>query len=93
MSMSDFTKVQTTHEVWLAIHAAHELQVFSSFSDPTGTFAGGPGEVGGMETGYGLRGTDFPLLWARTTWRIGPNDERSEEKHEYWLCIGKEAEQ
>jgi hypothetical protein len=87
----DYQKVPTTLDVWRVIHRDHELVPFASFSDPTGTFNGGPGEVGRMETGYGIRGTDYPILWARTTWKIDPQDSgRRDEKHEYWLCIAKE---
>jgi hypothetical protein len=90
--MADFVKVPTSREVWQAIHAAHDLKVYSSFSDPTGTFMGGPGEVGRMETGYSLPATDLPILWACTTWPIGPDGTRGGEAHEYWLCVGKEEE-
>lgn len=90
--MDDFIKVPTSRAVWQAIHAAHMPSVYASFSDPTGTFCGGPGEIGRMETGYCLPGTDFPILWARTTWNIGPNDERNDERHEFWLCVGKKEE-
>jgi hypothetical protein len=93
----DFVKVRTAHNVWSAIHTSHcdELAVFASFSDPTGTFNGGPGEEGRMETGYGIKGTDYPILWARTTWRIDPTDShaRHDEKHEYWLCIAKAGDE
>jgi hypothetical protein len=88
----DFVKVPTTREVWAVIRASHaeQIAVFASFSDPTGTFNGGPGEEGCMETGYGIRGTDYPILWARTTWRIEPDSHaRHDERHEYWLCIAK----
>lgn len=90
--MSDFTKVPTTREVYVAIRSEHELDLFASFSDPDGTFNGGPGEVGRMETGYGLKGTDFPLLWIRTTWQITPSGKRADEWHDYWLCVGKKEE-
>ncbi len=89
--MSDYKKIPTSAEVAAVIRARHgaELQVFSSFSNPDGRFMGGPGELGVMETGYGIRGTDFPLLWYRTEWQITPTGRRGDETHSYWLCIGK----
>ncbi len=92
--MTDFIKVPTTREVWRAIKAAHALRLYSSFSDPTGTFQGGPGEVGVMETGYSLNvADDFPILFARTTWQIKDDGTRHNEKDEFWLCIGKKDEE
>ncbi len=92
--MTDFVKIPSTAEVWAVIHASHKgrLQVFSSFSDPTGTFQGGPGEHGVMETCYSLGGTDFPIMKARTEWNIGPDGKKSDEVSRYWLCVAvKEA--
>jgi|SRR3569832_230369 len=87
----------TSAEVWAVIHARHRgiLKVHSSFSDPSGTFNGGPGETGKMETTYGLPSADYPLIGARTTWRIDPEKphERMDEQHEYFLiCAMKEDE-
>ena len=81
---------ETSPEVWAVIFARHkeDLEVTSTFSDPSGTFMGGPGEVGRMETCYHLRGADFPLLGARTTWDIGekPHDKR---RHQYFIFIAR----
>lgn len=88
----------TSAEVWAVIHARHGgiLRVYSSFSDPTGTFNNGPGEVGRMETTYALPSADYPLIGARTTWRINPEkeSERIDEKHEYFLfcAIARDGE-
>lgn len=87
--MSDFVKVSTTPEVWAVIHASHKgrLQLYGTFSDPDGTFGGGSGERGVMDTGYSLDNTDYPILWARTEWDIAPDGKRSNETHRYWLCV------
>lgn len=89
--MSDYIKIPTSPEVWAVIRARHpEMVPFASFSDPDGTFNGGPGQRGRMETAYGIKGHDFPLIETRTTWDIDPqNDGRRNMQHEYWLCIGK----
>lgn len=87
--MSDFVSIPTTPEVWAVIHASHKgrVQVYSSFSDPTGTFQGGPGERGVMETAYSLGGTDWPIMRARSEWDIDADGKRSNETHKYWLCV------
>jgi hypothetical protein len=87
--MSDFVKIPTTPEVWAVIHASHRgrIQVYSSFSDPTGTFQGGPGERGVMDTEYSLGGTDYPILKARSEWDIAADGKKSNETHKYWLCV------
>lgn len=87
----DYPAFVSSPEVWAVIRARHniDLAVFSSFSDSTGTFNGGPGTDGRMETTYGLDGADIPLIGARTTWTIDPAKpfERVDEKHEYFLFI------
>jgi hypothetical protein len=91
--MSEYTRIETTPEVAAVLRASHRnMAVFESFSDPSGTEFGGSGEVGRMETAFGFPGTDYPLLYCRTTWLIGIDapGKRSEEKHEYWLCIAKQ---
>lgn len=91
--MADYIKIPTSPEVWAVIRARHpELKPFSSFSDPDGTFNGGPGERGRMETSYGFPNADFPILEASTTWIIdhAQPSSRIEQKNEYWLCIGKQ---
>jgi hypothetical protein len=83
----NYKKHKTTYEVWKSIKQAHpELRVFSSYSAP---------ESGLMETSYGFKGDDYPVMEARTTWDINVwgevdmNDQyiRNNEKHEYWLCV------
>lgn len=88
--MSDFVSIPTTHEVWAVIHASHKgrIHVFSSFSDPDGTFHGGDGTHGRMETAYSLGGTDLPIMRARSEWDIGPDGTKANEQHHYWLCVG-----
>lgn len=86
-----FLAIETTPEVWAVMRARHhdDMAVFSSFSDPTGTAAGGTGDHGSMETSYGLIGSDYPLIGARTTWVINQEKpaERIDEKHYYWLIV------
>lgn len=89
--MNSFFGISTSAEVYAVIFARHRdrLTVFSSFSDPAGTFNGGPGEVGRMHTTWGFQGCEWPLLEARTEWQIDPEQsyKRINEKHEYWLCM------
>ncbi len=86
-----YKKIKTTPEVWAVIRASHpELTVFSSFSDPEGGSEYGDGTPR-METAYGFRGGDFPIIEAKTTWEYAKDEEkprvRKNEKHEYWLCL------
>jgi hypothetical protein len=83
---TDFKQIPTSAEVWAVIMARHhaDLTVYASFSDPDGSYSGG--EFCRMETAYGLKSADFPLMSARTTWRKGEGHKRVDEKHEYWLC-------
>jgi len=94
--MSDFVRVTTSAEVWAVIRARHgkDMVPFSSFSDPDGTFNGGPGEVGRMETTYGFAGSDFEFIGARTTWDIDPSrlHVRVNEEHRYWLSLPKKEQ-
>ena len=91
--MSDYSSVKTTAEVAAVMRASHpEMMYFGSFSDPDGTYQGGPGTKGTMETTFGFAMQDFPTLRIRTTWAID-KDQREVDgsrKHEYWLCVGKE---
>ena len=79
----EWAKIPTSPEVWAVIKARHheELRVFSSFSSE-----------GDMRTAYGFEGHDFPIMEARTTWEADSEKSwnRLNEKHEYWLCTGKE---
>lgn len=87
--MSNHRSISTSAEVWAVIHARHrnDLGVYSSYSDPDGEQSGGT--TGRMDTAYALSGADYPLMEARTTWRIDPHapHKRLDEVHEYWLCI------
>lgn len=95
--MADYKTVPTSPEVWAVIQARHgkELKVSSSFSDPSGTFNGGCGKQGRMETSYSFSDSDYPLMEARTTWDIDRAEphKRINEKHEYWLCLPKREEE
>ena len=94
--MNQYTRIPTTAEVFAVLRARHhnDMKCFSSFSDPTGTFMGGPGERGRMETAYCLEGADFPLIEARTTWDISQEKphERMNEAHEYWLIVARNVD-
>ncbi len=94
--MNDYRRIPTSAEVAAVIRARHgiELVPFASFTDPCGTANGGPGDRGVMETAYGIRGTDFPILYLRTEWEIAPNKpiSISGQIHSYWLCIAKAEE-
>lgn len=75
--MKDYRAVETSAEVWAVIRARHpDLRVFSTASYPGDVF-----------TSYGFPGADFPIMEARTTWEIGPEHQRVNEQHCYWLCI------
>jgi len=88
--MADYIKIPTSAEVWAVIRARHgkEMSVYSSFSDPDGTFNGGFGEVGRMETAWALKHADYPLIEAKTVWDIDPEKpyKRLNETTEYWVC-------
>jgi hypothetical protein len=75
--MKDYRTVKTSFKVWAVIRARHpELVPFG-----TASFEGD------MFTSYGLPCADFPIIEARSTWEIGPERQRINEQHRYWLCI------
>lgn len=88
--MREYTRVETSEEVWIAIKTRHieQLCVFSSYSDPDGTLFGNPQEAV-METTYGFKGADYPLMEAKTTWDVPSIGDysRPNETTQYWLCI------
>jgi hypothetical protein len=82
-------RLYTSAEVYAVLFAKHkdELIPVGSFSDPDGTFQGGPGTCGRMETEYGLKDADYPLIGIATTWAI-VNGKAAEKCHcQYWLCV------
>lgn len=93
---SGFRKVKTSAEVWAVLRARHsdDMELFSSFSDPTGSMFG-RSNVGRMETEWAMRGAGGPMLAALTTWDIDPEQayKRINEKHEYWLCFSSGEEE
>jgi len=89
--LSDYYKIPTTREVWAVIHASHpNMEVFSIYSAPEGN-SHGDLDQGVMETAYALKGCDFPIIEARSTWERNRvvKYERKNEKTEYWLCVAK----
>lgn len=84
--------IPTSPTVWVAILSKHsdDLVVFSSYSAPEGDQLGNP-DQGVMDTTYGFRGADCPLMRARSTWDIDRSKPfgRRNEKHEYWLCVAE----
>lgn len=85
-----YKKMATSAEVWAVIRARHnkDLVVFGSYSAPEGDeFIGD--SSGRMDTSYGFKDGDFPLMEASTTWSIDREKphERIDEITEYWLCV------
>lgn len=78
----DCKVIATTYTIWLAIKLDHEkdLVIFATRTSMS---------EGIIETQYGLRGADFPLMQARTTWDPDEDDpsNRINEQHCYWLCV------
>lgn len=95
MIFHSYEVIPTTPEVWAVIRARHcdDMNVFSSFSDPSGERGVGPSGQGRMETTYGIRGADYPLIGARTTWTIEPETgQRKDMKYEYFLFVIREKD-
>jgi hypothetical protein len=75
--MRYYRTVETSAKVWEVIRFQHpELRPFV-----TASFEGS------MFTGYGFDGANFPIMEARTTWDIGPEHQRINERNHYWLCV------
>jgi hypothetical protein len=89
--VTDYVEITTSPEVYHVIFARHgeRLKAFETFSDPDGTFHGGPGERGCMVTVWGFDGCDWPILKAQTVWDIDPEQphKRLNEERHYWLCL------
>lgn len=83
-----WTKLPTTYEVWCAIKAANydSLSVFESYTDPERT----------AYTVFGIKGADFPLMGAESTWHVEHYSgvpRRVNEEHEYFLCVNVKEEE
>lgn len=85
--------IRTSETVYHTLLFKHEkdLVVFSTVSYPEGY--PGYSDMGEMYTEWGFKGRDLPMFAKRTTFDLGEQDEhgfriRTNEKHEYWLCIG-----
>jgi hypothetical protein len=88
--MPNYKTVETSPEVWAVIRARHpELVPFSTYSAPDGDYLGGNTSKGEMFTSFGFPGSDYPIMEARTTWEINPEErwKRNNEQHRYWLCL------
>lgn len=91
--MINYVRIPTSAEVYAVVMARHrdDMVAYGSFSDPDGTFNGGPGEVGRMDTMWALRDTDFPILEINTRWDIEPGGiQRRNQTSDYWLIVGKD---
>lgn len=91
--MSNYVLMTTSAEVYHVIFARHgnQLRAFETFSDPDGTFNGGPGERGRMVTVWSVEGCQWPILKAQTVWDIDAEQphKRLNEERMYWLCLPK----
>lgn len=89
--MTDYTKKETTPEVWAVLRARHsaEMVCFGSYSAPGGDRLMGNTGKGRMDTDYGFPHASCPLIGISTTWDIDPEhpDRRPNERHKYWLCV------
>ena len=77
----EFPAMPTSPEVAAVIRARHhdDLAVYSSYSSP---------KRGVMETCYGIKGEDIPLLGFVTTWDVTLDlYERRNEKHSHFLLF------
>ena len=89
--MSEYIKVPTSAEVLAVIHARHpDMTVFSSYSAPDGDRFGNP-QTGVMQTAFGFKNGDYPVIETRATWDISDKSPnwRERVKNEYWLCLPK----
>ena len=84
--------IPTSPEVIACIRIKHEneLTIYSSLSDPGGTWLDGSGEKGKMMTEYCFKKSKRPLFRIQSTWNISSDCKRHNELVEYWLCIVEE---
>jgi hypothetical protein len=94
--MSNYSRLITSAEVYAVIMARHrdQMSAFGSFSDPDGTFNGGSGAVGRMDTIWGIAGCDYPILEIQTRWDIDPEQphKRINQSHSYFLLMAEKDE-
>jgi hypothetical protein len=72
-----YKTVETSSKVWFAI-----LETHYTMSDSFVLY-GTDSRPGRMFTSWGFRGATVPLMEAITTWNT---EDRSDEKHAYYLC-------
>lgn len=85
----NYKSMETSAEVWAVIKARHnDLMVFGSYSAPDGDQYGDPSQ-GRMDTSLGFKGSDYPIMEARTEWTIDRDNpsKRIDEATRYWLCL------
>ena len=91
-----YSRLITSAEVYAVIMAKHRDQMvaFETFSDPEGTFNGGPGEIGRMDTVWGIAGCNYPILEIKTRWDIDPEQphKRINQTHSYFLLMAEREE-
>lgn len=94
--MTDYSRLITSAEVYAVIMVRHgdQMRAFATFSDPEGTFNGGSGERGRMDTTWGIEGCDYPILEINTTWDIDPEKphKRVDQVSSYFLCMAEKEE-
>jgi hypothetical protein len=94
--MSNYSRLITSAEVYAVIMARHrdQMSAFGSFSDPDGTFNGGSGAVGRMDTIWGIAGCDYPILEIKTRWDIDLEQphKRINQAHSYFLLMAEKDE-
>lgn len=82
MRFHDFKVIKTDYAVWRIIKEYNiiDLVVFTSYSSE---FC--------METCYGIKGADYPLMCAKSEWDHDLTDIRDRTyesgNHAYWLCV------
>lgn len=88
--MTDYKKIPTSAEVWLAIKERHpELVVFDSYHKEYGYAHGNPDKCM-MQTAHGFIDSDYPIIYAEKTWDKPKKvfDKKLNENCKYWLCVG-----
>lgn len=91
-------RINTSCEVFAVLYARHreELTPFCGISEPEGGHYAAYGDpCCRMMTEWGLRGSPVPLIGHENRWKKDPEEEfkRTDETHEYWLCVPLEEDE